>query len=91
MFMPFTVSQGLMVHFMIASLILWLGYSQLMIKQSLSLSTAYCQLQGALELRLVGRGNAVEDCELYVTHLYICIKINSVFLVGEDLSVFFPK
>ena len=38
MCMPFTITQGTMVHFMIVSLTLWLGYSQLMIKQSLSLS-----------------------------------------------------
>ena len=37
MFMPFTITQGMMVHFMIVSLTLWLRYSQLMIKQSLSL------------------------------------------------------
>ena len=36
MFMPFTITQGMMVHFMIVSLTLWLGYSQLM-KRSLYL------------------------------------------------------
>ena len=37
MFMPFTVTQGTMVHFLKVSLILWLGCNQLMIRQSLSL------------------------------------------------------
>ena len=37
MFMTLTVIQGIMVHFMTVSLTLWLGHSQLMIKQSLSL------------------------------------------------------
>ena len=35
--MPFTVTQDTTVHFMTVSLTLWLGYSQLMINQSLSL------------------------------------------------------
>ena len=38
MFMPFTVTQGTMVHFMTVSLPLWLGCNQLMIRLSLSLS-----------------------------------------------------
>ena len=37
MFMHFTMTQGTMVHSMIVSLTLWLGYSQSMINQSLSL------------------------------------------------------
>ena len=37
MFMPFTVTQGTMVHFMSPSLTLWLGCNQLMIRQPLSL------------------------------------------------------
>ena len=36
MFMPFTVTQGTIVHFMTVSLTLWLGCNQLMIRQSLS-------------------------------------------------------
>ena len=34
--MPFIITQSMMVHFMTVSLILWLGCSQLMIKQSFS-------------------------------------------------------
>ena len=37
MFMPFTVTQGSMFHFMTVSLIIWLGCNQLMIWTSLSL------------------------------------------------------
>ena len=36
MFIPFIVTQGIMVHFTIVSLNLWLGCNQLMIRQSLS-------------------------------------------------------
>ena len=36
MFLAFTVTQGTMVHFMTVSVTLWIGYSQLMIMQSLS-------------------------------------------------------
>ena len=44
---------------------------------------------GALEkLLLVGLGNGVEDSQLYVTHLNICIGINSVFLVSKDVCCF---
>ena len=35
--MALTVTHGTMIHFMIVSLTLWLGYNQLMIKQSVSL------------------------------------------------------
>ena len=42
------------------------------------------------EASVVGRGNGVEDCQLYVTHLYICIdfEINSVFLVSKIVCCF---
>ena len=36
MFMPFTVTQGTMVHFITVSLTLWLGCNQSMIRQSLA-------------------------------------------------------
>ena len=51
------------------------------------ISTAYCQLHGALETqRPVGRGNGVEDCQLYVTHLYIYIYI---YIYSDIYYVFF--
>ena len=37
MFMPLTVTQGMMVHFMTVSLTIWLGFYQLIIRHSLSL------------------------------------------------------
>ena len=37
MFMPFTVTQGTIIHFVTVPLTLWLGCNQLMIRRSLSL------------------------------------------------------
>ena len=41
MFINFTVTWGIMVHFMTLSLTLWLGHSESMIKPSLSLLVAH--------------------------------------------------
>ena len=57
MFMPSIVTQGTMVHFMIVSSTLLLGYSQLMIKQSLSVMRMLITRSGwSRSLQLIGTG-----------------------------------
>ena len=67
MFMPFTVTQDTIVHFLTVSLTLCLGYSQLMIKQSLYLLVMRILINPSgwsLYLLLIGTGVITDICNL---------------------------
>ena len=82
MFMPFTVTQDIMVNFMPVSLTLWVGYSQLMIKQYLSLLVMQMliTLSGwSRSLLLIGTG-------VMLLIYGICLVVSSFFTVPPFYS-----
>ena len=76
MFMPFTLTQGMMVHFLTVSLILWLWYNQLlMIRRSLSFLVMPMQitLRGwSRSLLLIGMGVMLLIFEIYLVLSSLC-------------------
>ena len=82
--MPFTVTQDTTVHFMTASLTLWLEYSQLMIKQSFSMLMKRMLIGDAngwsLSLLLIGTG-------VMLLIFAICLFMISWFVVPLTLIV----
>ena len=83
MFMPFTVTQQTMVHFIVVSLTLWLGYSQLMIKQSLSLLV----MRMLITLSSWSRSLLVIGTGMMLLIFAICLVARSWFVVPLTLLV----
>ena len=83
MFLPFTETQGTIVHFMTVSLTLWLGCNHLMIRQSL------CLLVMPMLMTLSGWSQSLLLIDMGVMLLIfaICQVVSSWFSVPLTLPV----
>ena len=83
MFMPFTITQGTMVHFMTDSSTLWLWYNPLMIHRYLSLLV----MSMLITLRGWSWSLLLMDMDVMLLIFAFCLVVRSWFAVQLTLLV----